>query len=75
MKYYVKFGNFRKMIITGNQYAACVKTFNSFMESKDRRTLPTFFTVSQRGYNKHDDDEIVATDFVIRILQVAAGEQ
>jgi hypothetical protein len=76
MKWYVKFGNMNKLVSTGNQYAACVQTFKSFMknmdaENEDGRNLPTFFSVSQKGFDKHDDDEIIETYIIAKVLEMS----
>lgn len=76
MKWYVKFGKLKKLVQTGNQYAACIKTFKSFMKNMDSkkeegRNLPSFFSVSQKGFDSHDDDEIIETYIIIKLLEMS----
>jgi hypothetical protein len=71
MKYYVKFGGLKKMVNTGNPYAAAVKTFESYMINKERRKLPTFFSVSQKGFDEHEDDYIIGVEEIIQLLQLS----
>ena len=71
MKYYVKFGDYQSIIHTGNQYAAAVKTFQNYMITKDRKTLPTFFSVSQKGFADHEDDFIIGSDEIIKLIQLS----
>lgn len=73
MKYYVSFGKYQSIIHIGNPYAACVKTFESYFAASlnDRKTLPPFFSVSQKGFAKHDDDEIIGTDMIIKLIQMS----
>jgi len=71
MKYYVKMGNYQHLVHTGNPYAACVKTFQKYILDGDKQSIPTFFSVSQKGFTEHDDNEIIGTDMIIKLMQMS----
>ena len=52
--------------LASNPYQACMKAFKRAI--KDIEALPKFFRVSQIGFDKHDDDEIVPMDVVIKLM-------
>ena len=77
MKCYITFGDQEKIYDAGNQYQACVMMFYSFFKCHEDDgvnwyryidTMPVFFRVSQRGFNIHDEDEIVTSALIIKLL-------
>ncbi|KKL74830.1 hypothetical protein LCGC14_2060950 [marine sediment metagenome] len=69
MKYYVTFGHFQYMVLAGNIYNACVLT----LRAKTRKfmdNIPIYFRVSNRGFDKHKNDDIVQLCDIIWLLQL-----
>ncbi len=59
-------GKSQMICLASNPYQACMKVFKRVI--KDTETLSKFFRVSQMGFDKHDDDEIVPMDVVIKLM-------
>lgn len=72
MKYYVTFGTINCIIQTGNILAACVKAYKLYFNTKELpKSLPIFFRVSQRGFDKHDDDELISVAEIIKLITMS----
>lgn len=66
MKYYITMGKNQMICLASNPYQACMKVFKRTI--KNVETLPKFFRISQVGFNKHDDDEIVPMEVIIKLM-------
>jgi len=65
MKYYVTFGKHSHVIHAGNPWQACIL----MLQKKDFKKLSKYFRVSQKGFDKHEDDEIFTISHILRILE------
>lgn len=59
-------GKNQTICLASNPYQACMKAFKRVI--KDVEALPKFFRVSQIGFDKHDDDEIVLMNLIIKLM-------
>jgi len=70
MKYYVTVDSCCSVVNASNPYQACMKTmrqkFNKYTE-----VIGSVFRVSQKGFDKHDDDEIIETELIIKLMILA----
>lgn len=74
MKFYVKMGKkLQNIVIAGNDIEACVKTFKKYMKNEPivGAALPTFFSVSQKGFDEHEDDQLYSVGGIIQIIAMS----
>lgn len=67
-KYYVSCGDIQAIVMASTGIQAAVK---SFRLPTPVRNLATSFRVSERGFDVHDDDELIDTATVIWVLDNA----
>ncbi len=70
MKYYISFDSRQDMWVTSNPYEACLITLRRYLESYTD-ALPLAFRVSKRGFDIHDEDEIITTEEILKIKLLA----
>jgi hypothetical protein len=74
-KYYVSFGkDFKKVIIGGNPYHACINVFKQYFLNNDSEpptTISNCFRVNQKGFDEHDDDELISTAMIIKLIAMS----
>jgi hypothetical protein len=69
MKYYITFGEYKKVYQTSNLYQACMEVFRYyFKDDKHIDSIPKYFRLSQKGFEVHDDDEVVSTKLIIKLI-------
>ena len=72
MKYYVSYGDkMSKVSLAGNHIAPCINLLKELPSDQFDTNMPTHFRVSQRGFDEHDDDQIVSLQTVLSIMQLA----
>jgi hypothetical protein len=74
-KYYISFGkDFKKVIMAGNPYHACITVFKDYFlnNSEDApTTISNCFRISQKGFDEHDDDELISTAMIIQLIAMS----
>ena len=75
MKYYVTFGERQIVTNAGNPYQACIITLKSKLDTYTD-TLFTQFRVSKRGFDEHENDEIITLEEIVKIMELSSqGEE
>lgn len=72
MKYYVSYGDkMAEVGLWGNHIAPCINLLKKLPSDQFDTDMPTYFRVSERGFDEHDDDRIVPLEMVLSIMQLA----
>lgn len=64
-KFYIKFGNRQYIQVGLDIMEACNKVIKEYLKDNSTVHLPTFFKVSEQGWDEHDDDITVDVDELI----------
>lgn len=70
MKYYVTCGNNTMIRIASTPEQACILAFRQWF-SKDMSSIGSVFRVSQRGFDKHNDDKLFSSAVVIKLVRLS----
>ena len=70
MKYYITFGDQERIYNASNPFQACmfmlkdflIKTSHTYMDA-----MPVSFRVSQIGFSIHDEDEVISSEFIVKL--------
>lgn len=70
MKYYVTIDSHQGTYHAGNPYQACMKALRQKFD-KYTDVVGNAFRVSQKGFETHNDDEIIETELILKLMMLA----
>ena len=73
-KFYITCGKVQRIVLGYTDVHACIKSFPWFVE-QGKGFIGTIFRVSERGFDKHDDDTIYDTGVLMQIVMLAHAEE
>ena len=70
MKYYVTVDSYQEVILASTSYQACLKVVQNKLADTKCGISDDFCRVSQRGFDVHDDDELIESDIIWGLVQL-----